>query len=389
MSSRTRLWILGISTPLIVFAFVGGYFGRALAQDGTYSHLRVFEDVMSLVLNNYVEPVDARQAMGGAMRGLAESLDPDSAFLTPALVSRREANDFGGPAEIGLDVTRQYYLRVVSSRDGSPAARAGIRAGDFIRAIDNRPTRDMSAFEGTRLLRGAPGTKVSLLVIRGNAADPHPVDLVREPAAGPDLASRMAGPSIGYVRLLQFGPDTPERLKQEIDALAKTGATRYVIDLRSTSRGDIDEGLAAARLFVKSGTLSIRLGRGDQRDPVLAQATDGAVTAPLALLVDVGTSGPAEVFAAALDGNGRADLIGTGTLGRAARQRLIKLPDQSGLWLTDLRYLTPAGAPIHETGLAPDVAVEPAEIEFGSPAPLPDATLEKAIEHLTASAAAR
>jgi carboxyl-terminal processing protease len=230
---------------------------------------------------------------------------------------------------------------------------------------------------------------VSLLVIRGNAADPHPVDLVREPVAGSNVTSRMVAPSVGYIRLLQFEPDSADRLKLEIDALAKTGATQYVIDLRSTSRGSIDDGLAAARLFVKSGTLAIRLGRADQRDPVAVQPTDGAVTAPIALLVDVGTSGPAEVFAAALDGNARADLVGTGTLGRAARQRLIKLPDQSGLWLTDLRYLTPAGAPIHEVGLAPDVVVEPAEIEFGAQPTLPDETLDKAVEHLAARATAR
>ena len=108
------------------------------------------------------------------------------------------------------------------------------------------------------------------------------------------------------------------------------------------------------------------------------------MTAPVALLVDIGTAGPAEVFAAALTGNDRADLVGTNTLGRAARQRLVKLPDQSALWLTYLRYLTPSGDPIHEKGLMPDVEVEPVEIEFGSDAPLPDAALQGALQHLSA-----
>jgi carboxyl-terminal processing protease len=388
MTSRSRLLVLAISTPIIAFAFIGGYFGRAIAQDDTYQHLRVFEDVVSLVLNNYVEPVDVRDAMGGAMRGLADSLDPESAYLTPELVRSRESNDPGGPAEVGLDVTRQYYLRVISARDGSPAAKAGIRAGDFIRAIDNRPTRDMSAYEGSRLLRGAVGSKVSLLVIRGNAADPHIVELVREQVAGPDVTTRMADATTGYVRVVQFSPDSATRIKQAIDALANTGASRYVIDLRGTSRGDLDEGVAAARLFVKSGTLAIRLGRADERAPIDALPTDGVVTAPVALLVDIGTAGAAEVFAAALDGNSRADTIGTNTIGRAARQRLVKLPDQSGLWITNQRYLTPSGAPIHETGLIPDVSVELAEIEFGAMPPTPDETLQKAVEHLAARPAA-
>jgi carboxyl-terminal processing protease len=382
MTTRSRVLVLAISTPIIAFAFIGGYLGQAISKDDTYQHLRVFEDVVSLVLNNYVEPVDVREAMTGAMRGLADGLDPESAYLTPDLVRSRERNDPGGAAEVGVDLTRQYYLRVVSTRDGSPAAKAGIRAGDFVRAIDNRPTRDMSAYEGARLLRGAAGTKVSLLVIRGNAADPHVVDLVREPVAGPDVTSRMANPTTGYIRVLQFSNESASRLKQAVDALAKTGASRYIIDLRGTSRGDLDDGVAAARLFVKGGTLAVRLGRADQREPIAGQATEGAVTAPLALLVDIGTAGAAEVFAAALEGNDRADLVGTNTLGRAARQRLVKLPDQSGLWLTYLRYLTPSGDPIHEKGLEPDIDVELPEIEFGAGVPTPDAALQKALEHL-------
>ena len=180
MTARTRGVVLAISTSIMVFAFVGGYLGQALAKDDTYQHLRVFEDVVSLVLNNYVEPVDVSQAMKGAMKGLADGLDPESAYLTADLVKALESNDAGGAAEVGLDLTRQYYLRVISARDGSPAARAGLRPGYFIRAIDNRPTRDMAAYEGSRLLHGQAGSRVSLLVIRGNAADPHVVKLRRK-----------------------------------------------------------------------------------------------------------------------------------------------------------------------------------------------------------------
>lgn len=382
ISSRSRTFVLSLSSAIMAFAFLGGYLGQALAKDDTYQHLRVFEDVVSLVLNNYVEPVDVQQAMQGAMRGLADGLDPESSYLPPALVKTLEANDRGGPAEVGLDLTRQYYLRVVATRDGSPAAKAGVRPGDFIRAINNRPTRDISAYEGTRLLRGAPGSKVSLLVIRGNAADPHVVDLAREPMMAPEVTSRMANRTTGYIRVAEFSAESPSRLKEAVDALTKTGATRFVIDLRSNARGDLDHGVAAARLFVRNAPLAVRLARGDQREVISAAPTDGTVAAPVAILVDQGTAGAAEVFAAALADNDRADLIGIRSLGRAARQRLVKLPDQSGLWLTYLRYLTPDNRPIHETGLEPDVEVEQPEVEFGSAPPSPDATLEKALEHL-------
>ncbi len=388
MTSRTRLLVLALSTPVIAFAIIGGYLGQAMAKDDTYQHLRVFEDVVSLVLNNYVEPVDMKKALKGAMNGLADGLDADSAFLPADVVKVYESNTSTEPADVGLEVTRQYYLRVVSAREGSPAAKAGLRTGDFIRGIDGRPTRDMSVFEGARLLRGAPGSKLSLLVIRGNAAEPHTIDLIRERWTGPDVVSRMTDATTGYVRPLVFTKESPARIKLAIDTLAMTGAARYIIDLRGTAAGDLDDGVAAARLFVKNGTLTVRESKGEVREPVLAMNGDGAVTAPLLLLVDQGTSGAAEVFAAALDGNNRAELVGAPTLGRAARQRLVKLPDGSGLLISHLRYLTPANAPIHERGLAPDVEVEQPDVEFGSEPPPGDPTLQKAIELMAQKKAA-
>jgi carboxyl-terminal processing protease len=388
MTSRTRLFILAISTPVIVFAVIGGYLGQAMTRNDTYQHLRVFEDVISLVVHNYVEEVDVADAMKGAMIGLADGLDADSAYLTPVLVKALESNEASGPADVGLELTRQYYLRVVSARDGSAAAKAGIRTGDYVRAINGRATRDMSAYEGNRLLHGAAGTKVSLLVIRGNAADPHEIDLVRERRAGPEVTSRSADTATGYLRVIDFSKQTPTLLRQNIEALAKAGAQRYVIDLRGSARGDLDDGVAAARLFVKAGTLAVKQSKDAPREVIAAQPSDGAISAPIALLTDAGTSGAAEVFAAALDDNDRATLVGGGTTGRAARQRLVKLPDGSGLWLSHIRYLTPDGEQLHEKGLEPDVEVDQPDVEFGSELPTTDPTLQKAIEVLADKKAA-
>jgi carboxyl-terminal processing protease len=387
MTARTRLWVLAISTPIIVFVLVGGYLGQALAKDDTYQHLRVFDDVVTHVVNNYVEEVDLKQAMRGAMRGMAEALDADSAFLTPDLVRTVESNSSAGPADVGIELVRQYYLRVVSAREGSPAAKAGLRTGDFIRAIDNKPTRDMSAYEGARLLRGAVGSKVTLLVFRGNAADPHEISLVRERIGGPELTSRMANPTTGYVRIIDFTKESPTRIKQAFDALGKTGATRYIIDLRGTARGDLDEGVAAARLFVRAGILTVKQTKAG-RDTVSAQVADAVINAPVELLVDQGTAAAAEVFASALSGNDRAELVGERTLGRAARQQLVKLPDGSGLLLSSTRYLTPKNEGIHERGLTPDVEVDQPDVEFGATPPTKDETLDKALERLAEKKAA-
>jgi len=387
MTSRTRLWILAVSTPLIAFAVVGGYLGQARGKDDTYQHLRVFDDVVSHVVNNYVEEVNIQQAMRGAMRGLSDALDPDSAYLTPELVKAVEQNASAGPADVGIELTRQYYLRVVSARDGSPAAKAGLRTGDYIRAIDGRATREMSAYEGMRLLRGAPGSKVALLVIRNNATDPHEISLVRERITGVDLTTRMASATTGYVRIVEFTKELPTRLTQGVAALTKTGATRFVVDLRGTATGDFDNGIAAARLFVPSGTLSIRQTKA-QRETITAAATDGSLNAPVILLVDQGTAAAAEVFAAALNGNGRAELVGERTLGRAARQQLVKLPDGSGLLLSSMRYLTPANAGIHERGLTPEVQVRQPDVEFGAQPPAKDETLDTALARLAEKKAA-
>src|SRR5258706_10769946 len=348
MTSRTRVWVLAISTPVIAFALIGGYLGQAMTRDDTYQHLRVFEDVVSLVLNNYVEEVDVKKAMKGAMNGLADKLDSDSAVRPPALASAYESNSAAGPADVGLEVSRQYYLRVVSSREGSPAAKAGLRSGDFIRAIDKRSTKDISVYEGDRLLHGQPGTKVTLLVIRGNAADPHEVDLVRERLAGPELTSKMADPMTGYIHVMEFSRRSPVQLKQAADALAKTGAARYVIDLRGATKGDLDDGLGAARLFVKTGTLTIRETKGNAKGEVAGQPGDGAITAPVVLLVDQSTARAGEVFAAALDGTKRAELISKHTLGWASKQRLAKQPVGGALLLSYLRYLTPDGTLMHQ-----------------------------------------
>ena len=229
-------------------------------------------------------------------------------------------------------------------------------------------------------------SKVKLLVFRGNAAEPHDVVLTRERQTGADVVSRMANPTTGYVRILEFSKDTATRVKLAVDTLAKTGAIRCVVDIRGTAKGDLEDGIAVARLFVKTGTLAVRSAKA-QQETVTATEADGAITLPVALLVSQGTSGAAEVFAAALDGNGRADLVGEHTLGRVARQRLVKLPDGSGLLISTQRYLTPKSAPLHERGLAPDVAVEEPDVEFGAAPPPGDKALDAAVARLAKPAA--
>jgi carboxyl-terminal processing protease len=389
MSSRTRALVLSITAPVILFALVGGVLGRAMGREETYQHLKIFDDVVSLISSNYVEPANLDKVMKGAMNGLVDSLDADSAYLSPEQVKQFESTAAQPPAETGLEITRQYYLRVIAARDNSPAAKAGLRPGDYIRSINDVPTRDMSAWEGARALRGAAGSKVKLTVFRNNQADPHDVELTREVMPAVGVSARIAAPGVGYVRVPSIGARTADEVKTHIATMTKEGATRLVVDVRKTASGTYDQGLALARLFVANGTLAQRDVKGaPAKDMILANTGDGSVSLPLVVLIDSGTAGAAELFASAIAGNKRADLVGEHTIGRAGVQKLIKLPDGSALWLTTSRYLTPSGTPLHEKGLEPTVAVDLPDVEFGQAAPAGDPALDKALERLAEKKAA-
>lgn len=382
MNSRTRLIVLLISAPVIAFAVIGGFLGNAMAREETYTQLRVFQEVVSLVTRYYVETVDSDRIMAGAMRGLAESLDPDSAYLTRDEVKSLQSGEKLPAGDVGLDLTRQYYLRVIAARDGSPAAKAGLRAGDFVRLIDDKPTREMSVFQGMRLLRGAPGSKIKLTIIRSNAADPHSVELTREPIPPPEISGRMQSNGVGYVRVPGFGPKSADQMQARVAELHKQGATRLVVDVRNCVAGELADGIAVARLFVPSGTLAIREARNQPREPITAAPGDGSIVLPVAVLVNAGTSGPAELFSAALAGNKRADLVGERTLGRVALQKLVPMPDGTAMLLSNVWFLAPDGARIEEKGLAPNIEVEEPDVDFGAPPPATDPILLKAIDRV-------
>jgi carboxyl-terminal processing protease len=415
MTTRTRLSVLLISTPILAFIIFGGVMGKASGGDETFQHLRVFEDVVSLILNNYVEDAKVDKVMEGAMRGLADGLDPDSAYLTAAEVKSIDPGEKLPGGDVGIELTRQYYLRVIAARDDSPAAKAGLQTGDYVRAIDGKPARDLSVFEGMRLLRGAPGSKVTLTIIRGNAAEPRQIELVREKTPGAVVSGKMLG-DVGYIRIAAFGADAAAKIRTQANELAKNGAKQLIVDVRHTAEGPFDSGLDAARLFVKSGTLAKIAGRDEQVKPVektdksatrpavpplppakpsaasiketiAAKPGDGAIALPVSVLVTTGTSGAAELFASALEGNKRAELIGERTLGRAGIQKLVRLPDGRGLWLTYARYLTPDGDVIQGKGLIPDVAVDEPDLDFDQPRPAHDAILDAAIERVHKKAA--
>ena len=388
MTDRTRFVVVIVTAPILAYTLVGGFLSRVVAREDTYRHLRVFEDVVSLITNNYVDPVEPERIMQGALWGLAEGLDPESTYLTPDEVSQYEADDPNDEVGVGLVLTRQYYIQVVAARDGSPAAEAGLLPGDYIREIDDSSTRVMSVVRGRQLLHGAPGSTVTLNVIRGNAAEPVEIELQRGAGRSANVTSRLTAPGVGYLRIAEFDDTTTDAIEAAAGTLERQGAERLLIDLRGTATGAFETGIDAARLFADADTLVIRETSTEQVP--MGQGTEvpgePSIRWPVVLITSPGTAGAAELFAAALTDTGRADSVGFRTAGRAAEQTLIRLPDGGGLLLTATQYLKPSGEPIHRVGVEPAVVAQQPRVELGEPVADPDEdpVLDRALEHLIA-----
>ena len=384
MTPRTRLVVLFATVPVIAFTLVGSFLGRVVAREDAYRHLRIFEDVVSLIANNYVEQVDLGAVMNGALRGLSSGLDSDSAYLSAEDVARIEDDDPlpEGGGGLGLEVTSQFYTQIVAARADSVAARAGLLPGDYIRAIDDQTTRLLSATASDQLLRGEPGSTVRLSLLRGNTAEPYDIELVRERTQGEDMTTRMLSSDIGYLRVAHFGTGVSREIAGAVSRLTAQGAEQLVVDVRNAAGGSFDEGIAAARLFVASGTLLRRAEHGDRQIEIEATAGEDAIDTPVVILTNFGTAHAAELFAAGLAGSGRADTVGQRSAGRTSLQKLIKLPDGTGLWLSWARYLHGSGEPIYRSGVEPTLAVEIPAVELGEPLPAGDSILERALEHL-------
>ena len=377
-----------VTVPVMAFTLVGGFLGQAVAREDVYRHLRVFEDVVSLIANNYVEEVELEEVMQGALRGLSNGLDSDSAYLSPQDVRRIETGQPLPEGHLGVEVSSQFYIQIVAVRDDSPAARAGLLPGDYIRAIDDRTTRLVSAIEGKRLLRGEPGSTVRLSLIRGNTAEPYDISVVRERLREAAVSTRIISPGIGYIRVPALNTGIPDQIETAVSRLEHQGATKLIIDVRSTAGGSYQAGIAAAQLFVPSGTLLRRAEHGNRRITIEALAGASAIENPLVMLINGGTAHAAELFAAGLQGSGRAEMIGQRSAGRVSLQRLVKLPDGTGLWLSWARYLQGSGDPIHGTGIEPTVEVTVPVTELGEPLPVGDAILERALEYFRISVVA-
>ncbi|MFT4198221.1 MAG: S41 family peptidase [Pseudoxanthomonas sp.] len=325
--------------------------------------IRRFVAVFNAVKQAYVEPVDDAKLMHSAIRGLLLDLDPHSTYF-----DKEDAEDFDAEANgaydgIGVDLITQNdgSLLIVSPIDGTPAARAGLRANDLIIAVDGKPLTQQNAPRDP--LRGAPGSKVTLTIERDKVAKPFDVTLVRETIHVASVRSRLLEPGYGYVRISAFQADTGADFQKALAALAaKAPLKGLVLDLRSNPGGLLTSAVQVADDLLDKGNIVTTRGRIPVSDTRF-DATPGDLLAgaPVVVLVDAGSASAAEVLAGALRDNGRVRIVGSRTFGKGSVQTVLPLDNGDSVKLTTARYYTPSGKSIQATGIVPDVVLKPKE----------------------------
>lgn len=371
MSLRGKLWVLVLSGVIAAYAVVGGMpaIGGLLtasaqqASNDPNAQLRIVESVLQHIQNDYVDEPNMEKVRLGGLRGLAAGLDPYSSFLTADQVKAYEANKTSGRVGIGGEYSQlQGYLYVISTIKGSPADKAGIRAGDVIEYIDNKATKDVSLYDAKQLLLGDAGTTVSLRVLR-TSEKPQTIKVVRGAYRIPTAESRMEPGKVGVVKVYSLEDGESADIREQVQSLAKQGVQKMVLDLRGVAAGSLAEGAAVANLFIREGDLAKIIGRESKvvtnypADPAKA-IFDGK----LAVLIDLGTAGAAEAVAAAVLEHKRGEVVGERSFGAGTEQKLI--PCCGGAYLlTVAKWASPNGKPFlgddrATTGVKPSVEVK-------------------------------
>jgi len=333
--------------------------GRSIAAVETYDKLKVFAEVLSQLEKNYVEPVDSTKLVDGALQGMVNTLDPHSAYMPPDVYKEIQVDTKGEFGGLGIQIgLKENRLVVIAPIDGTPADRAGIKAGDLIAEIEGASTKNMTLTDAVNKLRGPKGTKVALTLRREGQSAPIKVTLTRETIKIQSVKSRMLDDHIGYVRLTQFQEQTGADLKQALKRLLADGAQSLILDLRNNPGGLLTSAVEVSEQFLPKSKLVVSIrGRSGTVEEYRANGDSPVVEMPMIILVNAGSASASEIVSGALQDWGRAVLLGTTTFGKGSVQTIIALSDGSGLRLTTAKYYTPKDRSIHGIGIVPDIVV--------------------------------
>jgi len=365
---------------LIIMLFSASW---VLAEgDDTYRGLSNFTQVLDLIERNYVEDVDPERLTNSAIEGMVKTLDPYSAYLTPERYKELEIGTSGEFGGVGMEVTEEEgFLKVIAPIEGSPAAKAGIKPGDLILAINGKTTEGMAVFESVKLLRGPKGSNVKITLKREGENSSIDLTLTRDIIHIESVKFDLFKGGIGYIKLSQFQEKVAEELINAVSNLEyKNGGMLkgLVLDLRNNPGGLLDEAIEVADEFIDQGLIVSVKGRSpDQSKQYFATKGENVHDYPIVVIVNKGSASASEVVAEALQDSNRATILGSKTFGKGSVQTIIKLDDGSGLKITTAKFYAPSGRSINAIGVTPDVIVEDNDKR--------DLQMERAIELLKVS----
>jgi carboxyl-terminal processing protease len=354
--------VVFVTTLLFVLTLSLGGANKGSASDKAYEPIKLFTEVLDIIQKQYVDELPPKEIIYGAIRGTLRGLDPHSSFLDPEMYREMQVETSGSFGGLGIEITlRDDVLTVVAPIEGTPAYRAGILPGDRIVKIEGMATKEMQLADAVKRMRGKPGTKITISIMREGWAEPKDFGITREQIRVQSVKTQDLDTGIGYIRLRQFQEQTAADLDGILEKYVKNGKLEgLVLDLRNNPGGLLTSSVDVAEKFLDPGKLIVYTeGRvRNQNMRFQGQNKKGYTDFPMVVLVNQGSASASEIVAGALQDWGRAVVIGTQTFGKGSVQTIIPLSDGSGLRLTTAKYFTPKGRIIHGKGLSPDIVVE-------------------------------
>ena len=364
MSKSFQRSVFGIALLLLLLTVWGGLRSgvRADQKDGAYAEMEVYSEVLNKIQNDYVVDPNMSNVTVGALHGLLESLDADSSYLTPAEYKLYKQHQNEGTAQVGLNVSKRYgYAMVVSVVPDSPADKADIQDGDLIEAVGNQSTREMSLAMIRLLLEGPAGTNVTISIVRPRKPEPDKITLTRTSAPVPPLGNQFyENASILYLKPNALTKERVNEVETRLKGLGKgdeKDTKKVLLDLRDVAVGEESQGIRLANLFLQTGTIATLSGQKYPTETFTAEKSRFVTSVPLVVLVNHGTSGSAELAAAAILDNKRGDVVGDRTFGEGSVQKTMELPDGAALILSVAKYSAPDGKKIQDEAVQPNVVV--------------------------------
>jgi len=395
MTSRFKWTVVGTSTCVVALLLFGALNGRAVAPDDVYGHLKVYSEVLQRIKLEYVEEPNMNNVTLGAINGLLESVDPFASYLNPDQYKQYQKMQDEKRADVGLVLAKRYgYVAIVDAVPGSSAAKANLSTGDLIDSINGVGTRDMPLAYAEQLLRGAPNSTIEISVLRLKNPQPSKVTLTRTAIQYPPITAKLMPDNVGYVQVESLEGNRADEVKTKVEGLKKQGAKYMVLDLRHCSTGDLQNGIPLANLFLDKGEIAALEGQRVKKEQFDAKPGDEVWSGPLVIVTNRATAGGAEIAAAALLDNKRAQVVGERTYGDAGVRKPVEMEDGAAVILSVAKYFSPSGKAIQDTGVVPTVQMAETDTtpdydESGNPIPgsepknVQDNLLKNAIQLVT------